>query len=322
MSDIEIKKLRDQINKLDDDLLKILDSRAQVVIEIGKLKDQTKSVVDENREKAVLDRILSLSKGSYSKDSIIRIWRELFEASSKLQINLSSAISTKRSIANIDIYKGGESKIKGVSKVIKLSSNENPYGPSKNIENKINAKNLNRYPEINGDELRKELANFHNIKSNQIILGCGSDETLLFAALSFCQFGDEVIHSDYGFEMYPIITKIVGAVSKIVKEIDYKISIKTIIEEISPATKLIYIANPNNPTGSYLTKKEIRELMNQVPKTVGFLLDLGRLVSYRRKHGAVLPGISTRIRWNASRTTEPQKTLKNTRTSHIKSYWW
>lgn len=273
MTDKELEILRNQINELDNLILDLIDQRSYVVTKIGTLKDQTKGVVDENREQAVLDRLINLSKGKYSKDSIIRIWRELFEASSKLQLKSDSPITTKRSIEKIKIYKGGKAKIKGVSKVIKLSSNENPFGPSKKINSNIKINNLNRYPEISGDTLRKELAKLHNIESDQIILGCGSDETLLFAALSFCQSGDEIIHSEYGFEMYPIIAKVVGAVSKLAKEVNYKLNVESILEQITPATKLIYVANPNNPTGSYLSKNEIRDLMLKMPNNIILVLD-------------------------------------------------
>ena len=217
MTDKKLNILRDQINLLDDQMLYILDQRSNIVTEIGKLKDHKKGVVDENREQNVLDRLLRLTKGKYSKDSIVRIWRELFEASSKLQLPNDSSIAAKRSIEKINIYKGGKAKLKNINNIIKLSSNENPFGPSKNINSHINIDNLNRYPEISGEKLRKQISNFHNIESDQIILGCGSDETLLFAALSFCQSGDEIIHAEHGFEMYSIIAKVVGAVSKLSK---------------------------------------------------------------------------------------------------------
>ncbi len=272
MVENKVENLRDQINKLDDELLDILDRRSKVVTEIGKHKDRTKGIVDNNREQEILDRLLNLTKGNYSKDTIIRIWRELFEASSKLQTIIDSPISTKRSIQNIDIYKGGKSSIKGTGNVIKLSSNESPFGHSSKISFSEFSQ-LNRYPEISGETLRKNISKFHNLNSEQIVLGCGSDETLLFAALSFCKPGDEIIHAEHGFEMYPIIAKIVGAVSKLAKEKDYQVSVESICEQLTPATKLIYIANPNNPTGTYLSKKEIRELMKIIPKNVILVLD-------------------------------------------------
>ena len=282
MVDKELDNLREQINRLDDKILGILDQRSHVVTKIGKLKDHSKGVVDKKREEAVLERLIKLSKGQYSKDSIIRIWRELFEASSKLQLPTNSQISTKRSIEKIEIYKGGKSKVDGIDNIIKLSSNENPLGPSKKINANLNTTNLNRYPEISGETLRKHLAEFHDIQSNQIILGCGSDETLLFAALAFCQPGDEIIYAEHGFEMYSVITKVIGAVAKLAIETNYKITVPSICDQLTPATKLIYIANPNNPTGSYLSKKEIRDLMFKIPKNVIVVID-GAYAEYVEK---------------------------------------
>ena len=273
MKNKELNILRDQINKLDDQMLEILDTRSYIVSKIGKLKDHSKGVVDEVREQSVLNRIVELSKGQYSKDSIIRIWRELFEASSKLQLSDDSAITTKRSIKKISTYKGGKTNIDGFKKIIKLSSNENPLGPSKKINSSIKLENLNRYPDISGRLVREKIANTHHIESEQIVLGCGSDETLLFAALAFCQSGDEIIHSEYGFEMYSIIAKVMGAYSKLAKETNYKMTVSSICEQLTPSTKIIYIANPNNPTGSYLSKLEIRELMSSIPKSVIVVID-------------------------------------------------
>ena len=279
MSGNKLQNLRDQINELDNRILNLIDQRSLIVTEIGKFKDKAKGVVDENRELAVLDRLITLTKGKYSKDSIIRIWRELFEASTRLQVKSESHISTKRSIENISIYKGGKAtiasteRIDGQTKIIKLSSNENVFGPSQKIVPSTLNYNLNRYPEISGITLREEIAKLNKLEKDQIVLGCGSDETLLFAALSFCQFGDEIIHAEHGFEMYPIIAKVVGAVSKLAKEKDYKVSIQSICEQLTPATKLIYIANPNNPSGSYLSKKEIRDLMFKIPSHVIVVLD-------------------------------------------------
>ena len=117
MTGKELDILRDQINNLDNQMLDILDRRSHVVTEIGRLKDQSKGVVDINREQEVLDRLVALSKGKYSKDSIIRIWRELFEASSKLQLNSDSVIATKRSIENISVYQGGKATISSEERI-------------------------------------------------------------------------------------------------------------------------------------------------------------------------------------------------------------
>ncbi len=266
------------INDLDDKILDLLRERAEIVTEIGKQKKSTSNIVDYDREQKVLDRILQHTKAKYSKDSIVRIWREIFQASTKLQEIDRPTIDTKRSINLINIYKGGKSSLKGKDNIIKLSSNENSYGPSPKVLEKINIKealsNAHRYPNIDGAQLRDKLASVHNINANQIVIGCGSDETLLFAALAFCQDGDEIIHAEHGFEMYSIITKIVGATSKLIKEDkNYKVTVNSILEQVSPSTKIIYLANPNNPTGTYLTRSEINEILNKLPKNIIMVLD-------------------------------------------------
>lgn len=273
MTDKNIDKIRNKINEVDNKILELLDQRSHLVLEIGKFKDKKLGIIDNNREQEILDRLINETHGLYSKNSIIRIWRELFEASSKLQEQSLSAISPKRSIENIDVYTGGNATISGNTNIIKLSSNESAFGPSKKIKSLSEIKTLNRYPEISGVTLREEIARIHNLNKEQIILGCGSDETLLFAALAFCQSGDEIIHAEHGFEMYPIITKVVGAVSKLATEENYKISVQSICDQITDATKVIYIANPNNPTGTYLNNKEILDLLSKIAPHIIVVLD-------------------------------------------------
>ena len=118
-----IDDLRDKIDNLDDKILSLLEVRSQIVNEIGKLKDKTRGVIDASREQSVIDRILKNLKGYYSKDSIVRIWRELFHASSQLQVSSNSEILPKRGIANIHIYTGGKSTVEGQSEIIKLYRN-------------------------------------------------------------------------------------------------------------------------------------------------------------------------------------------------------
>ena len=278
MDNKKLDVLRSNVNDLDDKILDLLRERAEIVTEIGKQKKSTSNIVDYDREQKVLDRILQHTKAKYSKDSIVRIWREIFQASTKLQEIDRPTIDTKRSINLINIYKGGKSSLKGKDNIIKLSSNENSYGPSPKVLEKTNIKevlsNAHRYPNIDGAQLRDKLASVHNINANQIVLGCGSDETLLFAALAFCQDGDEIIHAEHGFEMYSIITKIVGATSKLIKEDkNYKVTVNSILEQVSPSTKIIYLANPNNPTGTYLARSEINEILNKLPKNIIMVLD-------------------------------------------------
>ena len=278
MDNKKLDVLRNNINLLDDKILDLLKERAEIVTEIGAQKKSYTDVVDYEREQKVLGRILQKTKAKYSKDSIVRIWREIFQASTKLQEKDKSIIDVKRSINLINIYKGGKSSISGKNNIIKLSSNESSYGPSPKVLEKLNLQetllNSHRYPSIDGAKLRDKLASINNLNANQIVLGCGSDETLLFTALAFCQDGDEIIHAQHGFEMYSIITKIVGATSKLVKEDEnFKVTVTSILDAVTPSTKIIYLANPNNPTGTYLTRNQIIDVLDKLPKSIILVLD-------------------------------------------------
>ena len=275
MQEKDLKLLRGQIDSIDDQLLELIIRRSSIVDKIGALKKSSDNIVDKQRETEVLSRLLDLHKGNFSKDSIIRIWREIFHTSAKIQLNKNNVFNPKRGVDSIKLYKGGISKISGIDKIIKLSSNESPFGPSKQaIEAYVKTSDkLSRYPELTAESLHFAIANKFNLNSDQIVCGTGSDEILIFAVLTFCSPGDEVIHAQHGFEMYPIVTKYAGAESVLASEIDYKISIDSIVDRISNSTKIILIANPNNPTSTYLTQAELRLLMNKIPNNVVVVID-------------------------------------------------
>ena len=286
MKNEDLENLRDKINLIDDEILQLLSNRSEIVLQIGKHKNKEK-VVDPDREQKILDRLLNKSQGSYSKDTIVRLWREIFQSSEKLQKFSESNIQPKRSIENIRIYKGGKSTLDTEKKIIKLSSNENPYGPSPKIleilKNKNLINHLNRYPEIDGSTLRNAISKKFLLNENRIILGSGSDEVLLFAALGFCQDGDEILHSTHGFEMYSIVSKVVGAVPKKIKEDNnYNLKIESIIDSINDSTKVIYLASPNNPTGTYLSRDQIVKLLQNISKNIIVVID-GAYVEYVQK---------------------------------------
>ena len=129
MDNNKLDLLRSDINSLDDKILDLLKQRAEIVTEIGEQKKSMIDVVDIEREQKVLDRILQHTKAKYSKDSIVRIWREIFQASTKLQEIDRPLIDSKRSINLINIYKGGKSSLKGKDNIIKLYI----YGKSRNL---------------------------------------------------------------------------------------------------------------------------------------------------------------------------------------------
>jgi len=275
MEETKINLLRNSINKIDDQILNLIIDRTSIVDKIGILKRNKDQVVDKKRESEVLLRLLKLHKGNFSKDSIVRIWREIFHTSSNVQLNNNNSLKGKRGVDTIKLYKGGTSKIPGIKNIIKLSSNESPFGPSKKamIAYAGSSNKLSRYPELTADSLHIALSEKYKLNSEQIISGTGSDEILIFAYLAFCSPGDEVIHSQHGFEMYPVMTKYVGAESVLASEIDYKLDIKSVLSNIRESTKIICIANPNNPTGTYLNKYELKDLLDQIPNNILVIID-------------------------------------------------
>ncbi len=193
------------------------------------------------------------------------------------------AISTKTSqmkliahpyLFEIDNYKPGKARVEN-QKVIKLSSNENALGASpKAIEAYKNyVEQVFRYADGSCCDLRNSIADKNGIDAERIVCGAGSDEILAFLTAAFAKAGDEIIYSQYGFLMYPISAKRVGAKAIAVKENNLKSDVEAILASITKRTKIIFIANPNNPTGSYLNKAQIEKLINGVPKNILIVLD-------------------------------------------------
>lgn len=165
---------------------------------------------------------------------------------------------------------------KGVKgKLIKLSSNENPFGCSKKVTKALQeqVKFLNRYPEGSCSKLREAIGKVNKIDPNQVICGAGSDELITIVTLAYAGDGAEIIYTKHGFLMYPITALSCGAVPVVADEVNLKTDIKNVISKITDRTKIIFIANPNNPTGSYLNEKEMRELISKIPSNIIIVLD-------------------------------------------------
>jgi histidinol-phosphate aminotransferase len=177
-------------------------------------------------------------------------------------------------ISEIESYIPGKAKI-GSKNAVKLSSNENALGSSPKAisayQNHISQ--VMRYADGACTILREAIAVKNKISANQIVCGAGSDEILAFLTSAFAGIGDEIIYSEYGFLMYPISAKRVGAKAIKVKEKNLRTDIDAILAAITNKTKIIFIANPNNPTGSYVSEAEIRKLINGTPKNVLIVLD-------------------------------------------------
>lgn len=177
-------------------------------------------------------------------------------------------------LSEIENYIPGKAKI-GDKKAIKLSSNENALGSSlKALEAyKNHAGAVFRYADGSCSTLREALAKKYHISAEQIICGAGSDEIIAFLTCAFAGVGDEIIYSEHGFLMYPISAQRVGAKAIKVKEKNLRADVDALLQAITPKTKIIFLANPNNPTGSYLTKSEVEKLIKNTPKNVLIVLD-------------------------------------------------
>lgn len=163
----------------------------------------------------------------------------------------------------------------GLTKISKLASNENPLGASPAVSESINRElsEIARYPDGSAYELKQALANFLHLSDSQIAVGNGSNELLELVARVFAGPGDEVIYSQYGFAVYPISAQVVGATAVEVPAKDWGHDLTAMLAAVTEKTKVIYIANPNNPTGTVFGKLDWEAFISQVPKQVVVVLD-------------------------------------------------
>ena len=175
----------------------------------------------------------------------------------------------------IEAYKPGKSNIGKIKNIIKLSANESALGVSPKVKKVLYNKNLilSKYPDSQSKTLRKEISKRFNCDFNKIICGAGSDEIIQMICQLYLKPSDEVIVPQYSFLMYRIYAQIVGAKVIFSKEKNFKVSVSEIIRNATQKTKIVFIANPNNPTGTYLTKFELIELRKRLKKNILLVLD-------------------------------------------------
>jgi len=186
----------------------------------------------------------------------------------------------RKNILNIAPYQAGkpieETKRQlGLKKVIKLASNENPLGGSPKAAEAIkkNLSGINRYPDSQGFYLKRKLASFLGIQASNIILGNGSDELIDIIIKTFVEEDENIITAETTFLEYEIISQVNGR-RLITAPLKYfKYDLEAIKKKIDKKTKLIFIANPNNPTGTYVTKLEIEDFLRDLPDNVLVVLD-------------------------------------------------
>ena len=190
-------------------------------------------------------------------------------------------MSVCESILSLTPYQGGRpiSEIQreyGLSKVIKLASNENPLGVSKKVQEAIKSAitQIGRYPDGNGYYLKDALAKKLSVSAKSITLGNGSNDILeLIPRAYVCSKDDEVIFSQYAFVVYPLVTKVIGAKAIVTPANDFGHDLNAMYEAITDKTKVIFIANPNNPTGTLLSNEEIYNFLKKVSNEIIVVLD-------------------------------------------------
>lgn len=178
-------------------------------------------------------------------------------------------------IDEIAPYVPGRSTLDGTDRIIKLSSNETPFGPSPRAVEAFRAASasLERYPDGSATALREAIGQAFGLNPERIVCGAGSDELLSLLATAYLGPGDEGIYTEHGFLVYKIAIQTSGAAPVIAPERDYCANADAILEAVTERTKAVFIANPNNPTGTYMAFDEVQRLREALPKHVLLVLD-------------------------------------------------
>jgi histidinol-phosphate aminotransferase len=186
----------------------------------------------------------------------------------------SSRPSPRENLLTIAPYVGGREEIVGVEAAIKLSANENPLGASpKALAALNNFKRLALYPEGSSAALRKALAAQHQLDADRIVCGNGSDEILHLMAQAYLEPGDEAIMTRFAFLVYRLVTEVAGATPIIVDEPNLIADVDAMLAAVTPRTKIVFLANPNNPTGTMLDRGEIERLHAGLRPDILLVLD-------------------------------------------------
>ena len=190
-------------------------------------------------------------------------------------------MSVCESILSLSPYQGGKpiSELQrelGLDHVVKLASNENPLGPGPKALEAIQkaSSEISRYPDGNGFELKRAIAEHLSVIADGITLGNGSNDILELVARAYvCQAEDEVVFSQYAFVVYPLVTQALGATAVVTPANDFGHDLDAMLASITDNTKLIFVANPNNPTGTLLSDDVIYAFLSKVPSSVIVVLD-------------------------------------------------
>jgi histidinol-phosphate aminotransferase len=186
-------------------------------------------------------------------------------------------------VMQIEAYVPGKSAAAGVAKIHKLSSNETPLGPSpRAVEAVRSADHFELYPDGSATRLREAIGAKYGLDPKRIICGAGSDELLALITHAYVGPGDEGIFSEHGFLVYRIAILAAGGVPVVAPEKDYRADVDAILAKVTDRTRIVYLANPNNPTGTYLPFNEVKRLHVGLPPQVVLVLDAAYAEYVRR----------------------------------------
>jgi histidinol-phosphate aminotransferase len=188
---------------------------------------------------------------------------------------MNEAIRPQPGILDIALYEGGKAHVAGVANVVKLSSNENPFGASDKAKEAFSrtVHSLHRYPSTDHAALRSAIAEVHGLEAGRIICGAGSGEILNSLCQAYAGPGDEVVFTEHSFLMYPIYTMAVGATPVEVAERERTVDVDAVLAACNQRTKLVFLANPNNPTGTMVSAAEVARLAAGLPSQAMLVLD-------------------------------------------------
>lgn len=186
-----------------------------------------------------------------------------------------STLTPRPGIMDISPYVGGESGLAGKTRIIKLASNEGALGPSPKAIAAYRdlAGGLHRYPDGGATALRQALARHWGLDEAKIVCGAGSDELISLLCKAYAGPGDEVLYSRHGFLMYAISAKAVGATPVHAPETNLTADVDALLAAVTPRTRIVFLANPNNPTGTYLSSAELARLHAGLPENVLLVID-------------------------------------------------
>ena len=178
-------------------------------------------------------------------------------------------------ILDITPYVPGKSALPGQRKAIKISANEGALGPSAKAiaAYRKAARDLHRYPDGAATALREAIARRHGLDAARIVCGAGSDELFYNLARGYAGPGDEVLYSEHGFNVYPIVAQSVGATPVTAPEGALVFDVDAVLSRVSDSTRIVFIANPNNPTGSYIPVDELRRLRGGLGGDILLVID-------------------------------------------------